>query len=214
MERCCREVLGEAGLDEDLLEYVCSTLTDEDDSNKLAQDIELGDVQELLVPMLLDAEAAADEAAAVHLVGSLWEKLQGSAPTSAAPRLLSAPVSIQAKTAEFDQVAARAGPRIAVNQSANTEIVTTAVDAAESSHSGAFARVTARQQSLRATAAGRVAEEEVALARELRAARMAAAHARVNGMDSSSGRRSSVLAGGSVANLGGGAALIDLPAGS
>ena len=51
--QCCREVLGAAGLDDDLLDYVCSTLADGGDGSMgLSPDIERLDVDELVISML------------------------------------------------------------------------------------------------------------------------------------------------------------------
>ena len=71
---CCSAVL--AGLDEDLLALLARDLGSACGADgKLT--IEKKDLTELVVPMLLDAEVAADEETASALVDTLWARLNG-----------------------------------------------------------------------------------------------------------------------------------------
>jgi hypothetical protein len=82
--RCCRTVL--SGLDDDLLEYVCASIGDGADDDSAATGvascvtIELEDLSEMLAPMLIDAEFAANSDAAESTVRQLWAELHPGHP--------------------------------------------------------------------------------------------------------------------------------------
>ena len=78
MAATCAAVLD--GLDEDVLEYLVATAAPEGG----ALEVEREDFEELVVPMLVDAELVEDEGAAAARFVELWARLtEGSGGTAA-----------------------------------------------------------------------------------------------------------------------------------
>ena len=94
----CAAVLD--GLDEDALEYLIETAAPEGG----ALEVEQQDFEELVVPMLVDAELCEGEESAKTKFAALWAQLKGGSTdadtqmASAGPRLLSGGVESRSRT--------------------------------------------------------------------------------------------------------------------
>ena len=104
----CAAVLD--GLDEDVLEYLVATAAPEDG----ALEVEREDFEELVVPMLVDAELVEDEGAAAARFVELWTRLTegsgGAAAELQPPSCCSEPkrlggggISLKAQAAQFQE---------------------------------------------------------------------------------------------------------------
>eukprot|EP01043_Picozoa_sp_COSAG02_P058603 COSAG02_NODE_7322_length_3063_cov_1.736167_1_plen_254_part_10 len=178
----CAEVL--AGLDEDALEYLVETAAPEGG----ALEIEKEDFEELVVPMLVDAEVCDDDDAAQAKFEELWTSLTaggGGDVASSEPKLLTGSVSLKAQAKEYEDAAAKQAAHFdsAVQETLNKEIDTTKVDDVEDGglrDPKAEANAAARCERLTAE----VIKETESLEQEMADARAAAAQMRTDGQGS------------------------------
>lgn len=176
----CAEVL--AGLDEDVLEYLVGTAAPDG-----TLEIEQEDFEELVVPMLVEADFCEDDDAAQAKFAELWAKLTagGDGKAASEPKLLTGTVSLKAQAKQYADAAAKQKQHmdLGVQKLMNTEIDTTKVDDGEEGglrDPKAEANAAARCERLTAEV---VAETE-SLEIEMAAARAAAAQMRTNGQGS------------------------------
>jgi ATP-binding cassette, subfamily F, member 3 len=177
----CAEVL--AGLDEDVLEYITETAAP--DGGPL--ELEKEDFEELVVPMLVDAELCEDDDAAQAKFEELWSKLTAggggaAAEEASAPKLLTGKVSLKAQAREYEEAAAKQAAHFdsGVQDVLNKEIDTSKVDDVEDGglrDPKAEANAAARCERLTAE----VVKETESLEQEMAAAREAAAQMRTDG---------------------------------
>ena len=183
-----------------------------------AIEIERLDFEELVVPMLVDAELCEDEGSAKAKFAALWVQLtKGETDgvtarpelVSAEPKLLSGAgtLSLKDQAAAFQEraeassvVGMTSGPT-----NVNAEIVVVA-PSAETQRSES--KDIAKQRARRAASAAKAAEEAEALVAELHLARQSAAHARI-ARESEAPLGSIELGPFSVANPGGGDNLVE-----
>ena len=177
----CKEML--LGLDEDALEYLVETAAPEGG----ALEVEKEDFEELVVPMLVDAEVCDDDDAAQAKFEELWTALTAGAGdmVSSEPKLLTGTVSLKAQAKEYEAAAAKQAAHFdsAVQQTLNKEIDTTKVDDVEDGglrDPKAEANAAARCERLTAEV---IAETE-SLEKEMADARAAAAQMRTDGQGS------------------------------
>ena len=179
VEAVCREKL--AGLDEDLLEYIIQTAAPEGEL-----EIEREDFEEMVPPMLVDAELCADDEAAAALFEELWSAMTGgaagggAAAPSSEPQLLSGKVSLKTQSAAYEAAASSAhGAQIddsAMNKEINTDKADDALDG-NALDPKAEREAAARLERLMTE----VAAETESLEKEMAAAREAAAKLRTEG---------------------------------
>lgn len=172
------------GLDEDALTYLVETAAPEGEL-----EIEQEDFEELVVPMLLDAEMCEDEDEAQAKFAQLWAKLTaggaGSQVSSSEPKMLTGTVSLKAQAKEYEDAAAAQAAHFdsAVQETLNKEIDTKAVDDVEDGglrDPKAEANAAARCERLTAE----VIAETQSLEKEMAEAREAAAQMRTDGQGS------------------------------
>jgi ATP-binding cassette subfamily F protein 3 len=211
----CAAVLD--GLDEDVLEYLVATAAPEGG----ALEVEREDFEELVVPMLVDAELVEDEGAAAARFAELWARLtEGSGGTAAElqppssssepKRLGGGGISLKAQAAQFQERAealSMAGMAAAAGPGGSSATINAEIDAAPVEQR-AVSKDTARQRARRAADAAKAAAEAEALAAELMHARTVAACARLSG-HAVAHRGSIELGPFSVANPGGGDSLVE-----
>ena len=101
-------------------------------------ELEKEDFEELVVPMLVDAELCEDDDAAQAKFGELWSKLAAggggaAAEEASAPKLLTGKVSLKAQASEYEEAAANQAAHFdsGVQDVLNKEIDTSKVDDVE-----------------------------------------------------------------------------------
>ena len=178
VEAACREKL--AGLDDDLLEYIIQTAAPEGEL-----EIEREDFEEMVPPMLVDAELCADDEAAAALFEELWSAMTGGAAGDAAapssePQLLSGKVSLKTQSAAYEAAASSAHGAQIDDSTMNKEINTDKADDALDGNAldpKAEREAAARLERLMTE----VAAETESLEKEMAAAREEAAKLRTEG---------------------------------
>lgn len=173
VEAVCAEML--AGLDEDTLEYVVSTIADEDDGGAVLPADELVD---FLAPMLVDAELCPDDATAEELCAALWGRLTGGGAAAAAadePVLLSKKVSVMDDAARYEE-AAKAGAAVR----SDLKTLNSAIDVDEDDDDGGATQKSAvKAVAAQAALMASVEAETAAVEAELEAATRLAAQLRL-----------------------------------
>ena len=181
VQAVCAVVLD--GLDEDVIEYIAGSAAPDG-----ALELEREDLEDLVVPMLVDAEFSEDDDAAAAKFTELWAALTGGSgggeaaePKSSEPQLLTGKVSLKQQAKEYEAAAnyAAGGLNAGQEEVTNKEIDTTKVDDADGEGGDPKAAANAAARCERLT--HEVIAETDALEQEMAAAREEAAKLRTAG---------------------------------
>ena len=167
----CAKVL--AGLDEDVLEYIVGSAAPDG-----TLELEREDLEEMVVPMLVDAEFCEDDDAAAAKFTALWAALTGGAggaeteePKSSEPQRLTGKISLKDTAKRYESAAADAAASRTDLRTLNAEIdVSNTEDDAE-----AIAKRDAKLTASLAKMAAEVQAETASVNAELASAAQAAA---------------------------------------